>query len=113
MMNMTVGDRIKQRRLDLGMTQAELAKKCNTTYQAISKYENNLINDIPRKKLAIIADALDCSPAFLLGFPDEPQVEEARDELKEAQHILLSASSKLKVEDILLLAKMAESMRKD
>lgn len=110
---MTVGDRIKQRRLDLGMTQAELAKRCGTTYQAISKYENNLINDIPRKKLAIIADALDCSPAFLLGFPDEPQVEEARDELKEAQHILLSASSKLKVEDILLLAKMAESMRKD
>lgn len=110
---MTVGDRIKQRRYDLGMTQAELAKRCNTTYQAISKYENNLINDIPRKKLAVIAAALDCSPAFLLGFPDEPQVEEARDELKEAQHILLSASSKLKVEDILLLAKMAESMRKD
>lgn len=110
---MTVGDRIKQRRYDLGMTQAELAKRCNTTYQAISKYENNLINDIPRKKLAVIAAALDCSPAFLLGFPDEPQVEETRDELKEAQHILLSASSKLKVEDILLLAKMAESMRKD
>ena len=99
---MTVGERIKNRRTDLGMT------------QAISKYENNLINDIPRKKLAIIADALDCTPAFLLGFDeDAPSVEEARDELKDAQRILMSASSKLTVENVLLLARIAETLRED
>lgn len=108
---MTVGDRIKQRRYDLGMTQAELANKCGTTYQAISKYENNLINDIPRKKLAIIADALDCTPAFLLGFDEDmPSVEEARDELKEAQHAMLSASSKLTAEQVWHFAELMKSM---
>lgn len=111
---MTVGERIKNRRTDLGMTQADLAKKCGTTYQAISKYENNLINDIPRKKLAIIADALECTPAFLLGFDEDmPSIEEARDELKDAQKILLSASSKLTVENVLLLARIAETLRDD
>lgn len=108
---MTVGERIKNRRIDLGMTQAELAKKCGTTYQAISKYENNLINDIPRKKLAVIADALECSPAFLLGFDEDmPTVDEARDELKEAQKVLLSASSKLTAEQVLQFAELMRSM---
>ena len=40
---MTVGDRIKQRRYDLGMTQAELAKRCNTTYQGQTPITQTII----------------------------------------------------------------------
>ena len=41
---MTVGDRIKEARLKANMTQAELAKKLNTSYVVISQYENNKRN---------------------------------------------------------------------
>ena len=68
---MTVGERIKKKRMEINMTQVELAKRCGTTYQAISKYENDLIGNIPRKKLAMIAFSLGCSPAYLLGYDDD------------------------------------------
>ena len=68
---MTVGERIKKKRMDINMTHVELAKRCGTTYQAISKYENDLIGNIPRKKLAMIAFSLGCSPAYLLGYDDD------------------------------------------
>lgn len=48
---MTVGQRIKERRLALDMTQDELAKKVGCTYQLISRYENNVVDTIPTKKL--------------------------------------------------------------
>lgn len=68
---MTVGERIKKKRMEINMTQVELAKRCGTTYQAISKYENDLVGNIPRKKLAMIAFSLGCSPAYLLGYDDD------------------------------------------
>jgi transcriptional regulator with XRE-family HTH domain len=117
---MSVGKRIKQRREEIGMTQAELAKKVGTTYQAISKYENDIIGTIPTKKLKIIAEALDCSPVYLLGMEqkaiyNEKQVDEMRDELKDNPdlRILLSAASDLKPEDIRKLTEIAKMIRRD
>ena len=75
---MTVGDRIKQKRKELGITQIELAKACGTTYQAISKYENDLISNIPRKKLILISYALGCTPTYLLGY-DDPETDNEND----------------------------------
>lgn len=119
---MSVGKRIKQRREEIGMTQAELAKKVGTTYQAISKYENDIIGTIPTKKLKIIAEALDCSPVYLLGMEqkqktsyDEKQFNEMRDELKDNPDLrmLLSAASDLRQEDIRKLTEIAKMIRRD
>ena len=38
----TVGERIRQARLNAGLTQAALAEKLNVTYQAISSWENDI-----------------------------------------------------------------------
>ncbi len=117
---MSVGKRIKQRREEIGMTQAELARKVGTTYQAISKYENDIIGTIPTKKLKIIAEALDCSPVYLLGmeqktFYDEKQVDEMRDELKDNPDLrmLLSATYDLKPEEIRKLTEIAKMIRRN
>lgn len=65
---MTVGERIKMRRIELGWSQDDLAKKAG--YYAkptISKYEN-AGNDISMKQVSRIAKALGVTTAYLMGW---------------------------------------------
>lgn len=66
---MTVGENIKKIRKEKGMTQKELADKCNIIYQTIGKYERNLLN--PKyETLEKIANALDISYFELLDISE-------------------------------------------
>lgn len=109
---MTIGERIKNRRIELGMTQADLAKRCHTTYQAISKYENDLIDTIPTKKLRIVADALDCSALYLMYGEQTP--DDMRDMLKDnpKMQMLLSTTSKWDKEDFETLMNMVRTINR-
>jgi transcriptional regulator with XRE-family HTH domain len=65
---MTIGDRIKELREEAKITQEELAKHINSTKQTIHKYENNIVSNIPSDKIEKIADILDTTPAYLMGW---------------------------------------------
>jgi transcriptional regulator with XRE-family HTH domain len=68
---MTIGQRIKQRREQLGLTQEELAKRVGyASRSSINKIE--LSRDLPLNKVAKMATALDTSPSFLMGWVDNP-----------------------------------------
>ena len=59
---MQIGDRIKARRIELGLTQDELAKKLGyKSRSTINKIELN-INDITQPKIIDFAAALDTTP---------------------------------------------------
>ena len=61
-----IGDKVKQRRLELGMTQEELAHKIGCkSKSAINKIEKNK-NDVNQSKLIRLADALNCPPTFFI-----------------------------------------------
>lgn len=63
------GLRIRNRRIELGMTQDELAAKVGYKSKvSICKLETE--RDLPIKKLKPIADALDISVAELMGWDD-------------------------------------------
>jgi len=63
---MTVGDRIKRRRIALGMSQEELARKVGyKTKSSISKMEKGF-RDASQSKLLELATALECSVEYLL-----------------------------------------------
>lgn len=68
----TQGQRLRQRRLEKRLTQEYLAEQLNTTKQAIYKYEADIVQNIPLEKLLRLAQLLDCSPAWLQGFADDP-----------------------------------------
>ena len=68
---MTIGDRIHYKRKKLGYTLEELAKKVKTSKQTIHRYENNIITNIPSDKIELLANALNCSPGYLMGWEDE------------------------------------------
>lgn len=68
---MNIGEKIKALRTKLGLTQEELADAANTTKQTIHKYETGIIANIPASKVKALADKLDTTPAFLMGWESE------------------------------------------
>lgn len=68
---MDMNQRIRERRLALNMTQEELAHKLGMQKSAIAKYESGRVENIKRSTLAKMADLLECSPAYLMGWDDE------------------------------------------
>ena len=69
----TVGDRIRQVRQEQDVTQQELADYIGVSKQAVYKYENNIVTNIPTDKVDAIAKRLKVSPAYLMGWVEKPQ----------------------------------------
>lgn len=69
---MTVGERIREKRIELGWSQQELAKKAGYSDKtAISKIEH-AGNEITLKQVKRIADAMYIEPSELMGWTEEP-----------------------------------------
>ena len=69
----TLYDRIKSRRSELGLTVEELAHKMGyKDKSSISKIENGKA-DIPQSKIAAFASALETTPAYLMGWEEQPE----------------------------------------
>ncbi len=68
---MTVGKRIKNRRLELNMSVDELAKRLNKNRTTIYRYEKGDIENLPLDILEPLAEALDITPGYLMGWHDE------------------------------------------
>lgn len=69
---MTIGKRIKQRREALGIGQTQLAEQIGSSKQNLYKYENGIITNIPSEKIEAIAKALYTTPAYLMGWSEDP-----------------------------------------
>lgn len=67
---MTIGERIKQRRLELGLSQEDLAKRLGNKSRAsvctVEKDKEDLTTDRIRK----YAEALETTPSYLMGWED-------------------------------------------
>lgn len=118
---MSAGERIRELRLQHGITQEELASYLNTTKQTIYKYETGIITNIPLDKIEKLANKFNVSASFLAGWDDEStdsanavddDINSILQELKDRPEmkILFSASSKATREDIIRAAKFLDAM---
>lgn len=77
----TIGERIKKRREELNMTQAELARilgyKSRTSVYKMELGERGL----PQKKIKQLAEALRTTPEYIMGWEEKP-----KDELDQGAH---------------------------
>lgn len=65
---MTIGQRIKQRREELNLSQDELAQKLGyKSRSSITKIENGE-RELPQSQIKSIADALDTTPDYIMGW---------------------------------------------
>lgn len=67
-----MGSRIRQKRLENGMTMEQLANAIGVKASAINKYEKGIVENIKRSTIKDMAVVLDCDPAWLMGF-DAPK----------------------------------------
>lgn len=73
---MTVGERIKARRKELGLTQTELAERLHYKSKvAVSNVENNK-EDLTTTRVKKYATALECTPEYLMGWATEKELHE-------------------------------------
>jgi transcriptional regulator with XRE-family HTH domain len=79
MIQMEVGERIRLRREELNMTQEDLAKKVGyTSRSSVAKVESNA-NGMVQSKLVAFANALETTPAYLLGWEEKAETEKKND----------------------------------
>lgn len=69
---MTMGEKIKLHREQMHMTLEELGNKVGVGKSTVRKWENGMIANMRRDKISKIADALCISPAYLMGWTDDP-----------------------------------------
>lgn len=67
---MTIGERIRKKREDAGISQTDLADAIDVSKQTLYKYENNIITNIPSDKIEKISKILDISPVYIMGWDE-------------------------------------------
>ena len=70
-----LGNQISERRIMLGLTQAELGHAVGVSAQQIQKYEHGL-NRVSFSTLVLVSHALQCRVADLVRELDEPPVQQ-------------------------------------
>ena len=71
----TIGERIKKRRLELGMSQDELARIMGyKSRSSINKLETQG-QELPIKRVKQLAEALHTTPEYIMGWEEKPKEE--------------------------------------
>lgn len=67
---MTIADRIRNRRLELGLSVDDLAKLLNKNRATIYRYESNYIKTYQPEVMESLAKVLQTTPAYFYGYDD-------------------------------------------
>lgn len=91
MINLELYEKIKARRLDLGLTLEDVGNIVGVGKSTVRKWETGNIADMKRDKIALLAKALNVSPLFIMGIDEE----EPQPAISEKENILLSYYNQL------------------
>ena len=77
----SIGQRIRQRRKSLHLTQKDLAQMVGLSEGSVSRYENGKIEEATTSKLTEFAVVLKVEPMWLIGFKPEKDIERKTKEI--------------------------------
>ena len=66
-----IQDKIKERRLELGLTLENVAEALGVNRSTVMRYESKSIEKMPVSVIPPLAKVLKCSPEYLMGWVDE------------------------------------------
>lgn len=70
---MTTGERMKQRRKEIGFSAEKVAERLGVSPATIYRYEKGDIEKVPVDSLAELAKILQTTPAYLMGWEEQPE----------------------------------------
>lgn len=110
---MTLGEKIRKRRIELNMTMDDLGNAIGVQRSAINKYEKGMITDLKRSTIHALATALHVSPLYLLD--DDNGDDERLEALHQNQQLglLFDRSRKMSSEDVEFMLQMADRILKE
>lgn len=71
---MTIGERIKARRTQIGLTVDQVADRIGKNRATVYRYESNDIEKFPLDILPPLAKVLNTTPAYLMGWSDTAEI---------------------------------------
>ncbi len=84
---MEIKDILKNRRIELGLTMKEVSEIVGVSEATISRWESGDIANMRRDKIAALANALQMSPAVIMGWEQPPAYYINDDTAKAAQEL--------------------------
>lgn len=112
---MSIGALLKEERLKNNLSQEDVAKAIGSTKQAVYKYENGIVTNIPMDKIEIMARLFGVTPAYLMGWKEKSSPEEPK--LSEGEKILIELFRQIPEEQQQVFLEMgrvyANSLKKD
>lgn len=97
---MTIGDRIKQRRTELNMSQEELAQKIGYKDRSTISYIESGGKNFPISRIQQIADALWTTPEWLMGWEKDIAKEQLLQSIYDRHKILFDVAQDATEEEI-------------
>lgn len=82
-------DKVKGRRLELGLTLEVIAKAVGVSAPTIQRYESGEIKNLGKDKIKALADALNLTPSYLMDWDEKPKVKRSFEYFMEMQLQLL------------------------
>lgn len=79
---MDFSEKIKSLRLERGLTLEEVGKRVGVGKSTVRKWETGAIANMRRDKIAKLAEALNTTPGYLMGWEDNPQNETRCDSIR-------------------------------
>ena len=67
-----INDRIRERRISLGLTLLEIADFLGVKEATAQRYESGAIKSIGHETISRLSEILKCSPSYLMGWEDTP-----------------------------------------
>jgi transcriptional regulator with XRE-family HTH domain len=112
---MTLGEKIRNRRIELNMTMEDLGNAIGVQRSAINKYEKDIVSDLKRSTIQALANALRVSPLYLLEEDDEDQDQQRLEALHQNPRLglLFDRSRKMSHEDVETMLAVAASILKE
>jgi transcriptional regulator with XRE-family HTH domain len=113
-----MGSRIRDRRIELGLSADDLANRLGKNRATIYRYESDEIGSFPVQVIGPLAEVLQVSPAYLMGWEDEKEPTAKNSsglvssEDLELADLILSLSPERKQEALRYLRYLAESEEK-
>lgn len=86
---MSIGKKIRELRESRGMSLEDVARMCGTSRQAIYKYENEIVTNIPYDRIILLAKAFSVPPSQLFDWDEDKKISPNEEDLTEGERVML------------------------